>query len=250
MIILKNLFSNKIYVDAFCKEKFIVDAFPISRMNKHIPEWFKQLPSEFYQNANDGLNRYQSATIKRCPGFVEFYKKGFTIPLWSDVTIASFVNPDEKRIGWAAHSPSSSATLAHHHPNQLGPAFDNYFHLKFNSPWACREKTGVNFLLTSISWSSIDLWDKIYTAQGILNFKHQPSTNINCFIHRKNYDFILEAGTPMVGIFPLTEKEVEFKCHHISEEEWKKVHDGIAGSQYFFLGGYHKSKEFLGKNKK
>ena len=51
-------------------------------------------------------------------------------------------------------------------------------------------------------------------------YDEQPQSNINLFFKKDVEHFILRAGTPLIHIVPLTDKEVEWKCHLVDMQEW------------------------------
>jgi hypothetical protein len=46
-------------------------------------------------------------------------------------------------------------------------------------------------------------------------------------------EFILELGTPLIHLIPLTEKEVDVRTHIISEDEWTKRTQTSTGAKTF-----------------
>lgn len=48
-------------------------------------------------------------------------------------------------------------------------------------------------------------------------------TNINIFIYKNSADFTIEAGQPLVHIYPITENEIEYRMHLIDLREYEKI---------------------------
>jgi hypothetical protein len=49
------------------------------------------------------------------------------------------------------------------------------------------------------------------------------SSNLNIFFHKNTERFTLSAGTPLVHLIPVSEKDVEIKCHQVSYQDWSKM---------------------------
>jgi len=237
-MILKDLFSS-INVDAFITEDNIEKLFPISESVKYIPSWWKNLPKQYYSISDNGIN-VPTGTMRKCPGFIELYKKGLTIPLWSDVIISTDHN------GWRWQSPYKGFNLEPHSKEQFGDSFDDFFHVKFFSPWFMTEKTGVNFITTPAIWNISNLWNDVVIVNGILEFKYQNSTHINLFIKKAIKEITFDAGMPLVHLIPLTEKKVKLKRHIISNEEYSKMFRNT--TSFFNTDKYKKFKNFWNKS--
>ena len=60
--------------------KGLPDIVPIKESKHFIPEWFKKAPS-FLPEENELT---AMPTVKRCPGFIDFFKMGYVLPAWCD----------------------------------------------------------------------------------------------------------------------------------------------------------------------
>lgn len=241
-MILKNLFSGKVVVDAYAADENIVKFFPVEESVKHTPVWWKHLPTE-YKNYSDRGVEHPSSTMKRCVGFVELYRKSFTLPLWSDVAISTNENGD-----WAYYSTNQDFVIESHDRNQFGEQFNDYVHLKLICPWAFNDKKGINFMLSSPVWNNVDLWNRLHIVPGFFEFKYQFATNINLFVNRIPQNIQLSAGMPIGMLTPLTEKKVKIKMHHVSQKEYEDICSGKK-QNYFFTHAYRKKLNFI-KGKK
>jgi len=236
-VILKDLFG-KVVVDAYASDLNITKFFPVIESVKHTPSWWKDLPTEYTSYSNRGVE-HPSSTMKRCVGFVEMYRRSFTIPLWSDVSISTNENGD-----WAYYSTNQSFVTETHNRNQFGSKFDNYIHLKFICPWAFNDKKGINFMMTSPVWNNIDLWNKVHIVPGLFEFKYQFATNINFFVNRVSQNIQLSAGMPIAMLTPLTEKKVKFKIHYVSQLEYENI-CANKKQNYFFTHAYRKKVNLI-----
>lgn len=235
--------KKKIVVDAFTKISGIHDLFPITESLKHIPQWWKDIPSTYIDTDENGLSMERS-TIKKCDGLLDCYKTGFIIPLWTDVAIKT------NSMGqWMAKMPSNeSDTFAmSHNENELSRPLKDYINIKLFSPWLLTEKTGCNFYFSSALWNHLEFLEKFHIPPAVVNFKYQTSTNINTLFLKKDQDLTIYAGTPMIHIIPLTDSNVEIKCHTITREEYENLYLKTYNSS--FTGKYRKNKKIRKQNK-
>lgn len=209
--------NKPIIVDTFTTNSTVYEFAEIKPAIHFLPQWWKNLPSKY---TPDTAQNIELSTIKKCAGFVDNYKNGFIMPLWCDLQINS--SPTE----WSVRPSLSNVIINPHDKQQYGPKFDDYWHMKIVSPWIFREKTGVKFVWTQPIWNMIGINENIMFAPGIMEYKYQHSTNINLFLSRKNSDFLIEYGTPLVHIFPLSEKPIEIRNHLVDTVEYLKMGGG------------------------
>ena len=110
------------------------------------------------------------------------------------------------------------------------------------SPWLIKEKTGIQFYVTNPFWNNPDLMDKLFITTGILDFKYQCATHVNSFIKKQNANILIQAGTPLVHMIPITEKKVKVKCHTVTAQEHKEIWDEHK-REFWFTQTYNKFKK-------
>lgn len=235
-----NLFffkKKKIVVDAFTKISGVKDLYPIQESTKFLPEWWRSLPSSYSKTDQFGIT-VDHSTIKRCDGFTGFYKNGFVIPMWIDTIIKTTAQGQ-----WAYRLASNDpdTVINSHEKLEFGEAFNNLIHLKIHSPWLLSEKSGCQFYFSSPFWNQIESLGTWYTPPGVVNYKHQSSTHINLLFPKQDTQLTISAGAPMVYMVPLTDKEVELKCHLVSAEEYNQIY--LRNYMGSFLGSYKKNKK-------
>jgi hypothetical protein len=233
----------KLFVDAFTKVPGIEQFYPIAPARKFFPDWWKQLPKSHIWKDSNGIDIEQS-TLKRCDGFVELYKNGIVIPLWSDIALRTGAEGQ-----WAYHSSQKDTILESHPKEQYGDEFNNYSHIKIVSPWFLSEKTGCNFYYAPATWNLTAHYSDFILPPGIINFKYQGSVHVNTFFHKVDKQILLEAGTPLVQLIPLSDKEVVVKCHTLSQDEYsKKVESKTYAAK--FMSKYKAKKKIIDSNSK
>ena len=56
------------------------------------------------------------------------------------------------------------------------------------------------------------------------------------FIKKDAENFVLRAGTPLIHIVPLTEKEVEWNCHMVSHDEFVSKNEIPSDMSMYYEG--------------
>jgi len=192
--------------------------FSFKKANEFYPEWWKKLPKE-----NLDANFYPAPTMKTCTGLIEHYQNGLILQMWSDVMfeMESYGN---KNFKWQF---ADERTLAEEHNASQYRGYLNdhtldFSHIKIISPWYVYCKEEIPFLFLDAPWHGMN--DNYRMMPGTLDFKYQHSTNINLFLRHKEQKnrFMIEAGTPIIHLVPLSEKKLIVHHHLISEEEYFK----------------------------
>ena len=86
-----------------------------------------------------------------------------------------------------------------------------------------------------------------FVVNGVLDFKYQPSLNVNAFIPKGEYEYFIPAGKPLAHLIPLTEKNIEIKYHKVSKNEIISNFDTLFFTKTAI---YQKRKHFMQKNEK
>jgi hypothetical protein len=228
--------KQKITLHCFTYDPMIASTTPIMPTIKFYPAWLKDLPLETVEEkTNPGtgkVHRVPSGTVKGCPGLVEYFKTGFMAPLWTDVSVV--IEPDGKYSFMSADNPFA---LESHWPGQWS-GFDGYQHVKIVLPWHLEESTGVKFLIQKPYWTSNKdpVWiNKLAPAGGVIDFASQHALHLHTFMEKPGMrqEFIMNIGTPLVHIIPLTAAEVDLKIEVIDEQEWIKRTQISTGAKTF-----------------
>ena len=206
---------KKLVLDAFTTVTAAYNFYPVTRMKNVYPDWWKKMPATVSQTNSVGL-KFPTATIKKCDGFLSLYATGFNIPLWTDVIIETDLDGSYKYQMALGMDPSP---VSEHGREQMGPEFDELIHMKLHNPWTFSEKTGVEFYFAPAWWNQIKLLPNMFVPPAIINFKYQVGAEINLFFPRINNRMELDAGQPMVQLIPLTEHDIDIRCHLISKDE-------------------------------
>jgi hypothetical protein len=239
---------KKIVVDCFINSEFVVNNVPIVQSIKSTPNWWKPIPSKVNITENSGIEK-ELGTIKRCIGFLDLYKNSFTLSMWSDL----YIKNNEGGMVWEFSDSNPNSRVDSHNSFQWGYNFENMRHLKIMCPWILKEKTGCNFAYIKETWGSLDNDDyhRLTVLPAVINFKHQHALHINAFISDEKKMYSIKLGTPVIHLIPMTENDVEFKSHTVTDNEYN-----VLKTSTFFptvSGGYNfakKKSEERGNEKK
>jgi hypothetical protein len=233
---------KKIVVDCFTSNINAANVFPINKLNKFYPDWWKNVPLKIEATAKNGI-KFDAPTIRTCSGFIDLYSKGITIPLWSDLIIET----NEFNLNW--YFSDSDSSIASHPRSQYTSDDEklNFLHAKIVSPWRFEEKTGVSFVFMEPFWNNRDSLGNYYTPPGVLEFKYNHATEINMLIPNKLSRIEIKAGSPMAHIIPMSDHDVVVKNHLISEDEFNLKYTSRVWTNTF---NYIKEKNMLSKKEK
>jgi hypothetical protein len=214
-----------IHLDCFTSNNMAYKTVPISPAYKYVPDWWKQIPKDFPE-----------MTMRHCAGFIDLYKRGFILPMWSDVS----VDIDDNFYSWKYADRFSEANV--HAAYQAGELFSlsNTQHMKFVSPWlfVCKEEIYWHF--SQPVWN--DLVGKDYCIPtGIVEYKNQHTTDINILFRKPKKDFVIPYNHPMAHIVPLSDRPVKLHNHLITEEEYVR----LANAPVSFKQSYYKVRGAL-----
>ena len=237
------LFRNKkIHIDCFTSVGIYATDNPIQKASNFIPEWWKKLtPNVTFKDTNQV--EIEKPTMRSCMGLIDLYRAGFIIPMWSDLNF-KIQNND-----FFYQFASNMGEINHHLPFQYNNAYKNLVHFKIVVPWYFREKTGVQFLATGCVWSSLEKMPKISLLNGVLNFKYQAMCNINGFVSLEGqpYQYNIEAGTPMMHLIPMSDKDIQLHIHTLSDTDFNKMTSHLLPYK-FLRWGLHRRKILKNKN--
>lgn len=216
---------KKIVVDAFTPIHVVHKYFSIKPAVQHIPEWWKNTPKTLNLPVSSKI-RLDTPTIKTCPGFIDFYKKGFIVPSWTDMIFVPDKNmPTNIDSSFASSEVSLlfNKGIVSHNSSQWNNSFDDAIHFKLLSPWTLHQKEDISWLIAEPTWNTLKDNINLRLVPGSMNFKLVHSLNFNYFITNKMPLIEIEADQPLAHLIPITEKDVELRNHLVSKEEWDRL---------------------------
>lgn len=136
--------------------------------------------------------------------------------------------------------PEWNVTIAEHGKSQFGDAYNNRISLKLLSPWyfVCNEP--IKFVFTESHYSTSFFRDhNVLIPPGIIDYKYQHSTNVHLSfpIQEEPYVVRLRHGTPLVSMFPITERKINFTTKQVTVQEFNNINMHMPN---MFIGKYFK----------
>ena len=205
------------YIDIYCysHSSKAVKYFPIDYAYNFIPTWWKKIPSKMYATEESKSTKKRSdllRTMKKCPGFIEHYKRGFMLPLWEEIELVVDTGVLETNC-----ASRDAETFSFHQPYQYGEFLDirKWVHVKINSPWVIKTDKPLDFVYAQPHYNFQELNGKLFVPNSYDEYKIQHSTEIQMFVNlEKNGIINLRPGMPLVHKIPITEKKIKLHIEH------------------------------------
>jgi len=227
------------WVDLFCytNNRAAYEYFPIAPANNFIPYWWNKIPNNIIEPGYENdikSDSIKQVTMKRCPGIIEYYKKGFMLPLWSDLEFV--IDKGNIRASIACGIDENGCDS---HPNFQRGQFltkEVWEHIKISSPWRLSTDKKIDFMYLQPHWNLNNLNKNILIPNGTIDFFFQNGTEIQLFLNRQ-YDGVvsINAGMPLIHLVPLTDKKI--KVHNIYD---KIEHKNYDNNDISFIGDYYR----------
>jgi hypothetical protein len=207
--------KKKVVLNCYTSNPVLHDLFKIQKATNFYPDFWKELDKEIYEESEIA----PVSTLKRCSGFIDYYKNGYILPLWSDFILK--VNPDGNYF-WE-FADKANRGIIHRYAQRKG-FLENYGHIKIINPWFLSCDEDIKWSCTFPSWNNQNIIDFI-VPPTVLEFKYQNSLNCNLFfpIGEKSKTYQISANQPIIHLLPLTDKEIVVQNHLVSDSEIIKL---------------------------
>lgn len=220
-------------MDCFTNRSEVFNTTPIVKGATCFPDWWKKLEKPKFNFEH----MVPELTMHYCSGIIDFYLNSICIKLWSDLAIK--MTPD-KTLSYR-FSDGESVMDFHPHSQYVDYLSEEYQHIKMISPWLFKCKEDINWVWVGSQWNS-NLTQDMSILSGVVNFKKQYGTNIQAVL---KYDLndqvnkIYNLGTPLVHIFPMSEKKIKIHNHLLTSSELSQVSKNL-GTPVAFGKKYYK----------
>lgn len=238
--------KRKVVVDCFINSETTYNLFKIDRAIKFAPKEWKTFPGSITQKVNQNpISKLtlEEPTIRKCIGVSNLFSKGFIIPSWTDFGLEVLKNGS-----YLKHDPMNGLHVGSHSPQTFwNDLYREYAHIKIYNPWLIRETTGVQFTWNQCDWHNTDRIDKFHVMSGVLDFQAQHGAHINAFM-KKDSVINVNAGDPLVHVIPITDYDLDLRCHLTDQTEYLKIYKSYADRGMY--SGFHRAMlEFKNKKK-
>ena len=194
--------------------KGLPDIVPIRESKHFIPEWFKKAPA--FPEGERWNELTDVPTVKRCPGFIDFFKMGYVLPAWCDFHLE--LSENECRV----KTPQNAFPTNYHGPHQ----YINYLpeHAKKNaklafkppSPWHVKTPKGIKMLeLPMLHHHNPDF----YTVGGLTDTHLFHELN-PIWVFMRTGEFFIKRGTPLAMFIPIRTEEFDVVIREQTEEDF------------------------------
>lgn len=184
--------------------KIVSDVFFPKPSSHFLPEWYKKMESFFPEDKP--LTIDSITTIKKCIPVFDSLTAGYTIVLWSDVSIV--IEDGEPRY----KSPFVEAVAENSHPMKQAyrhPMANSFKFPKFLNPWAIQTPSGYSCLFLPPLNNSNE-WFEI--LPGIVDTDtYNAPVNFPFVLKDPKKEVIIPAGTPIAQVIPFKRDEWEME---------------------------------------
>jgi hypothetical protein len=209
--------------------------------SKTIPDWYKKMPRHL-----DGRKNYFSIrgdtnfTIKACIPFIEALTVGYMVVTQTDMFVAQDDN-GQPMFSWKKNGEFVSFHTIAQIPNFPVPDGFNPLPCKFTNNFLIQTPRNYSVLFTH-PLNRTDL--PFYTLSGVVETDNlEVSVNFPFFL-KKDFEGIIEAGTPIAQIIPIKRETWKSKIKKTNEKITQKRYSDF----YTKMMGHYKSLHWKKKD--
>jgi hypothetical protein len=158
-------------------------------------------------------------TAKSCSGIMETFRNGYIQPLWSDLAVK--VDEEGK---WKYQFSDFQSGMDFHPSDQIPNFYPEHIIFKIKSPWIIRTSKKMKLALLDPFFTHN--FPKPYIIPwGLLNTNsfNTMTPHIFFFVPKKEINFIVKSGMPILHILPLTENKTKLNIEVLSQNEYTKI---------------------------
>lgn len=219
--------KKKVVIDCFTYDDAAFNLYPIRKAMPYYPDTLKQMPMAASTVDTSTNIQFTMPTMKACTGITGLYKHGAILPFWTDYVCQPKRAIFEKKSKLGLADGHAQRGLVEHQRIQFPGMFEDYVNVKFSGVWQIKEPTGLDVLLIPTTYNLNNYNYNFLIPPAMSYYDLQTQLNLQMFVRADSPDFTLYAGTPMVHLIPITEREVEWKKHLVTHEEWIKIQGKI-----------------------
>ena len=198
----------------------VSDMFPILPSSKYWPKWISKATADYKANM-DKTEKFRH--VAQCPGIFAMFKTGYIVTSLYDVVISTSKN--ERGFQWKVADADliehAKMKLVDTHGDQIGKhipkrkgQIENI--VKINTPYHIIAPKGVKFMFMPLPYP--DSFD-YESVTGILDPAESSELNIQLNWYKEEGEVLIKAGTPLMYILPISEKEYSVVSRDATEKE-------------------------------
>jgi hypothetical protein len=206
--------------------------YPPVPVKKAIPEWYKNVPSEYGPYtatwfATDGAGQSTNKTIKHCVPVLDYLTSGYILRTQTEILISEAANGDEQGFFWKCASRETKTVSFHSH-SQCPVAIEDQkkTYSQFGAGYVIKTPPGYSCLFYQSAYS---MQDKLALFPAIVDTDtFGGEIQFPGYLLKGAGDFSIEPGTPLMTVFPFKREGWE---HEVIN---KVVTDDNSGVSDFF----------------
>jgi hypothetical protein len=199
------IFINEYY-------KNVIDTLP-APATKYVPDWWKKM-EPYSDNKLKIQGKFSSATGKKCMPMLDSITSGYIVPLWADVLVLK--NQNGHTLSWKTDEAVFGVHDSRQSDGVEGPEEYAVPAYKYHNPWVIRTNPGWSCLITAPNGYH-NLPFKI--IPGIVDTDVYPQEINPVFWIKKDFEGIIEKGTPMYQVIPIKREKWEMKISSYEKNE-------------------------------
>jgi hypothetical protein len=239
--------NRKNKIEFFHKEPTIIENFPIIESKDLKLDWVIGARKHFQKTIKESGHAGRPH-ISRCPGIFDLFKHGYIVSLHKEILIRlskeknafnQFEYHFPEDISSAAGRISKTDILSFNisgvddfSMNLISkPPWAENFIIKIDTGWNIIAPKGVKFLLLPIAYP--DNFDFTSTI-GILDPSQATAISFQLFWNSTKPETLMQAGTPLGHLIPLTEKKYQMVQRIMNERDiqWVKKLQNLQASSF------------------
>lgn len=188
---------------------------------RNVPAWYKKMPR--YKNNEKkfiGFRGENNFTIKACIPFLDALTIGYQIVLQADMFVQTI--DGEPDFSWRKDGTIIAFHPIEQIPNITIPPEYHSVACKFLNDFIVEMPKGYSILFTQ-PFNRTDL--PFYTLTGLVDCDTFDITVNFPFFIRKDFEGIIEAGTPIAQLIPIKRENWKHKIKTIEEKQIKNRYD-------------------------
>jgi len=226
-------------VTFFTEVEGLIESSPIVPLMNHIPQWFKSIKPDL---------DISSSTIKRCPSFIDFFKKGYVVNMWCDLYMN--VQKTNEGIKFEWRTPDEQFKFDTHSHEQFLDYTPQHIKEKINfilkpvCPWNVKTEKGYSLYQLPMTYSYNPFFEVL---PGIIHSDIYYTINQQFCVMQEG-EFIIEKGTPLAAYVPFKREEFDLEMKMIDKE---LKHDLMVEKRFIkskFKNRFNNYKKSLGEN--
>ena len=196
--------------------------------SEFVPEWWKKM-SPHIDGGKFNLTPMPNATAKKCFPLLDAITSGYIVTLWADILVTQ--EKEGPYIKWATQSPvvdvwSSKQSNGYDIPDEYSKTVFKYLH-----GWVIKTpKNYSSFITHPVGYQNLPF----RTLTGVVDTDSLETFANSPFTIKKDFEGIIEKGTPMFQIIPFKREswESEYIQMHPEEDDinHEKLHSTIISS--------------------